>query len=216
MLEIGWKFWSRRKSFYSFGYLRKSSVNLRKSLETFGDLRKSSEIFGNLRKTSTKNVTHFTGKKLAGIPHPPCTMHLNTLTGPDLYTGLQWQIPSDGSNLRRGMALIDWLLIYATKETDDPELSISYTVSYWKQRSSTRDAGVRDTDLQLPSTCDPACLCTNTLEQRATRNQLLAGYKSSGDSDFQNNANRLLVIMFPGYTVQTMASNTSSRLLLTL
>ena len=36
----------------------------------------------------------------------PHMMHLNTLTGPDLYTGLdQWQIPSDGSNLRRGIEL---------------------------------------------------------------------------------------------------------------
>ena len=33
-------------------------------------------------------------------------MHLNTLTGPDLYLGLdQLQIPSDGSNLRRGIEL---------------------------------------------------------------------------------------------------------------
>ena len=36
----------------------------------------------------------------------PLTMHLqcivNTLTGPDLYTGLQWQIPWD---LRRGIEL---------------------------------------------------------------------------------------------------------------
>ena len=33
-------------------------------------------------------------------------MHLNTLTGPDLYTGLdQWQFPSDGSDLRRGIQL---------------------------------------------------------------------------------------------------------------
>ena len=31
----------------------------------------------------------------------PPTMHLiNTLTGPDLYTGLQRQIPFDGSDLR--------------------------------------------------------------------------------------------------------------------
>ena len=37
---------------------------------------------------------------------PPAMMHLNTLTGLDLfYTGLQWQIPSDGSNLRRGIEL---------------------------------------------------------------------------------------------------------------
>ena len=36
----------------------------------------------------------------------PPMMHLNTLIGPDLYTGLdQWQIPSDGSNLRRGIEL---------------------------------------------------------------------------------------------------------------
>ena len=56
-LEILWKslpslFWSHRKSFYTFGYRQKSSENLRKSLETFGDLRKSFEIFGNLRKPS--------------------------------------------------------------------------------------------------------------------------------------------------------------------
>ena len=208
------------KSSKIFLQLRLSSEVVGKSSEVVGNIRRSSEVFRNLRQSSEdvdEKCHAFYWKKIGRYtPAPPCTMHLNTLTGPDLYTGLQWQIPSDGSNLRWGMALIDWLLIYATKETDDPELSISYTVSYWKQRSSTRDAGVRDTDLQLPSTCDPACLCTNTLEQRATRNQLLAGYKSSGDSDFQNNANRLLVIMFPGYTVQTMASNTSSRLLLTL
>ena len=30
---------------------------------------------------------------------------VNTLTGPDLYTGLQWQIPFDGSDLRRGIEL---------------------------------------------------------------------------------------------------------------
>ena len=35
----------------------------------------------------------------------PPTMHLNTLTGPDLYTGLQRQIPFDGSDLRRGIEL---------------------------------------------------------------------------------------------------------------
>ena len=27
------------------------------------------------------------------------------LTGPDLYTGLQWQNPSDGSDLGRGIEL---------------------------------------------------------------------------------------------------------------
>ena len=50
MLEIGWKsfgnrwralFWSRWKSFYTFGYLQKSSVNLRQSSESVG---KFSEI----------------------------------------------------------------------------------------------------------------------------------------------------------------------------
>ena len=30
---------------------------------------------------------------------------VNTLTGPDLYTGLQWQISFDGSDLRRGIEL---------------------------------------------------------------------------------------------------------------
>ena len=30
---------------------------------------------------------------------------VDTLTGPDLYTGLQWQIPFDGSDLRRGIEL---------------------------------------------------------------------------------------------------------------
>ena len=30
---------------------------------------------------------------------------VNTLTGPDLYTGLQWQTPFDGSDLRRGIEL---------------------------------------------------------------------------------------------------------------
>ena len=30
---------------------------------------------------------------------------VNTLTGPDLYTGLQWQIPFHGSDLRRGIEL---------------------------------------------------------------------------------------------------------------
>ena len=40
----------RRKSFYTFGYFRKSSANLRKSSEILGDLWKSFENFGNLRK----------------------------------------------------------------------------------------------------------------------------------------------------------------------
>ena len=48
-MGILWKplpalFWSRRKSLYTFIYLWKSSGNLRKSLETFGDIRNSSEI----------------------------------------------------------------------------------------------------------------------------------------------------------------------------
>ena len=86
MLEIGWKsfgnrqrdlFWSRRKSFYTFGYPQKLSESLRKSSEIFGNLRKSFENFNNLPKPSvklrkfssvgTKNLTHFTEKKLAGI-----------------------------------------------------------------------------------------------------------------------------------------------------
>ena len=38
-------------------------------------------------------------------PHPR-KMHPNTLTELfDLYTGLQWQIPCDGSDLRRGIEL---------------------------------------------------------------------------------------------------------------
>ena len=61
MFEIGWKsfgnrwravFWNRQKSFYAFGYLRKSSGNLRKSSDIFGNLRKSFENLGNLRKAS--------------------------------------------------------------------------------------------------------------------------------------------------------------------
>ena len=56
-LEILWKslpalFWSHWKSVYTFCYRWKSSENLWKSLETFGDLRKSFEIFGNLQKPS--------------------------------------------------------------------------------------------------------------------------------------------------------------------
>ena len=52
MLEIGWKsfgthwhaqFWSRQKSFYTFG-------NLWKSSKIFGNIRKSFENFGNLWK----------------------------------------------------------------------------------------------------------------------------------------------------------------------
>ena len=36
---------------------------------------------------------------------------VNTLTGPDLHTGLQWQIPFDGSDLRREIELkrITWI-----------------------------------------------------------------------------------------------------------
>ena len=42
---------------------------------------------------------------------PPAKMHPNTLTGPDLYTGLQWLIPYDGSDLRSGIELkhIPWI-----------------------------------------------------------------------------------------------------------
>ena len=102
---------------------------------------------------------------------------VNTLTGPDLYTGLQWQIPFHGSDLRRGIELkrIPWIFklflklparhklnqvftgrefklkaptviiswSHKIKETDDTEDTC--TVSYWKQQSSTRDVGVRDT-----------------------------------------------------------------------
>ena len=87
-----------------------------------------------------------------------------------------------------------------------PKYQYTCTVSYWKQQSSTRDAGVRDTDLQLPSACDPACRCTNTLEQRATKALVAVTFTTK----------RLLVIMFSEYTMQTMGSNTSSWLLLTL
>ena len=37
---------------------------------------------------------------------------VNTLTGPGLYTGLQWQIPFDGSDLRRGIELKHIPLIF--------------------------------------------------------------------------------------------------------
>ena len=36
-------------------------------------------------------------------PPPRPMMRQNTQTGPDLHTGLQWQIPSDGSDLRRAI-----------------------------------------------------------------------------------------------------------------
>jgi len=65
------------------------------------------------------------------------------------------------------------------------------------------DAGIWDTDLehaiQLVSS-------TNACEPRATKALVTATFRTKG----------LLVIMFPLYTVQTMASNSSSRLLLTL
>ena len=165
-------------------------------------------------------------------------MHLNTLTGPDLYTGLdQWQIPSDGSNLRRGIELkhipriftlflkrparhelnqvgtgcefqlkAPTVIINISKIPMTPKYQYTCIVSYWKQQSSTRDTGVRDTDLQLPSACDPAFLCTKILGQRATKVLVTATFTTK----------RLVVIMFPKYTVQTMGSNTSSWLLLTL
>ena len=41
-----------------------------------------------------------------------------------------------------------------------------------------RDVGVRDTDLQFPSACDPACLCTNTLEPRATKALVTATFRN--------------------------------------
>ena len=47
------------KSLYTFGYLRKSSGNLRKSLETISDLWNSTEIFGNLWKPLV-NLRKFT------------------------------------------------------------------------------------------------------------------------------------------------------------
>ena len=72
------RFGSRRKI---FGNLRKSLGNLRQSSDVVGNLRRSSEVFRNLRQSSEavgksleiqvlamKNRTHFTEKKLAGIP----------------------------------------------------------------------------------------------------------------------------------------------------
>ena len=56
MLEIGWKSFGNRwpvlkssKSFYTFGYLRKSSGNLRHFSEKFRNLRKSSENLWKFR-----------------------------------------------------------------------------------------------------------------------------------------------------------------------
>ena len=99
------------KSLKIFLQLRLSSEVVGKSSEVVANIRRSSEVFRNLRQSSEdvdEKCHAFYWKKIGRYtPAPPCTMHLNTLTGPDLYTGLQWQIPSDGSNLRRGMALID-------------------------------------------------------------------------------------------------------------
>ena len=54
-MEILWKsFGSRRKSFYTFGYLRKSWQNLRQSSEVVRNLRRSSstEVFRNVWQPS--------------------------------------------------------------------------------------------------------------------------------------------------------------------
>ena len=59
-----------------------------------------------------------------------------------------------------------------------PKYQDTCTVSYGKQQSSARDAGVRDTDLQLPSACDSACLCTNTLGPKATKALVKATFQN--------------------------------------
>ena len=59
-----------------------------------------------------------------------------------------------------------------------PKYQDTCTVSYWKQQSLTRDVGVRDTDFQLPSACDPACLCTNAHETRATKALVTATFRN--------------------------------------
>ena len=70
----------RWKSSYTFGYLRKSSGNLRQSSEVVGNLWRPLEVFRKLRQSSVgegksleiwvlwrRKITHFAEKKLAGI-----------------------------------------------------------------------------------------------------------------------------------------------------
>ena len=71
MLEIGWISFGNRcqPCFEVIKNLSTPSVIVGSCWKIFGDLRKSFEIFGNSESVETKNLTHFTEKKLAGISY---------------------------------------------------------------------------------------------------------------------------------------------------
>ena len=74
-------------------------------------------------------------------PPPPPTpkMHPNTLTEPDLYTGLQWQIPCNGSDLRRGIELkhIPWIFKLFLKLPARHKLNQVFTGREFKLKAPT-------------------------------------------------------------------------------
>ena len=145
----------------------------------------------------------------------PPTTHLhcivNTLTGPDLYTGLQWQIPFHGSDLRRGIELkrIPWIFKLFLKLPARHKLNQVFTGREFKLKAPTVIISwshkIKETDdTEVPRYLYCILLKTTIFNERCwstgywpsasfSMRSSLSLYqcawaksnKSSGDSDFQ-------------------------------